>query len=56
MKKHRKKTAPKVVFHMCTLVPITDPAEQAEIDRRFRAAKRDPSLGSRRKPKGMVGK
>jgi hypothetical protein len=39
MKKRAKKTQrPKIVSHLCTLVPITDPAEQAEIDRRFNNA------------------
>jgi len=39
MKKRAKMTRPpKIVFHMGELVPITDPAEQAEIDRRFNNA------------------
>jgi hypothetical protein len=40
MKNNSRKTPRKPILLDCELVPITDPAEQAALDRRWRAAEK----------------
>jgi len=52
MKKKPKKARWKPTLVECELVEITDPAEQAELDRRFRAAEKAlEELEAPKKPK-----
>jgi hypothetical protein len=58
MKNKSQKSVKKGILITGVMIPITDPAEQAELDRRFREAEKTLSSGhaGSRKPKPRKGK